>query len=191
LKIGDVLGIRGPFGNGFPYEEIMNKDILFIGGGIGLAPLRSLINHILYNRDKFKKITILHGARTPQFILYKDELTNWAKFKDVEVYTTVDRTDNQPWQGEVGLITIFFNKLKFNPKNTYAFVCGPLFMIQIVVEEYLLKLGFSEDNIFSTLERHMKCGVGHCGHCNVGPKYICIDGPVFTYRTMKILPKEF
>ncbi|MDI6703968.1 MAG: FAD/NAD(P)-binding protein [bacterium] len=191
MKVGDVVGIRGPFGNGFPFDEAKGKDILFVGGGIGMAPLRPLIKDMIDNRSDFGHIIILHGARTPRYIIFRDELKEWGKVEGVEVHMTVNRVDGEKWDGEIGLITRLFDKIEINPRNSVAFVCGPLFMIHIVVEDYLLKMGFQEEAIISTLERHMKCGVGHCGHCNVGPKYICIDGPVFTYREMKILPKEF
>ena len=185
---GDTVGIRGPFGNGFPYEEIKSKDILVIGGGIGLPPLRSLIDNILDEREKFKRIIILYGARTPQDMVYKDELEKWRHRKDMEYLDTVDVGDST-WKGNVGVVTILLPKVKIDSKATIAFTCGPPIMIKFVIQE-LLKMGFDEENIISTLERYMKCGVGKCGHCAIGHKYVCIDGPVFNYKQIKNLPEK-
>ncbi len=189
-KVGDKIGIRGPLGNGFPYEEIKGKDILFIGGGIGLPPLRSLIDNVLDEKERknFKRVIILYGARTPQDMVYKDTLEAWRKREDVEYLDTVDVKDNV-WSGNVGVVTTLFPKINFEPQKTVAFTCGPPIMIKFVIQE-LLRLGFAEENIISTLERYMKCGVGKCGHCAVGHKYICTDGPVFTYKEIKNLPEK-
>lgn len=187
-KVGDEIGIRGPMGNTFPLEEMYGKDILIIGGGIGLPPLRSLILPVLENRDKFRKFSILYGARTPDDRVYKNQLKEWTDSKNVEFIQTVDVANNG-WTGNVGVVTTLFEKISIDVKNTAAYTCGPPIMIKFVIQD-LLKMGLPEDMIISTLERYMKCGVGKCGHCAIGHKYICVDGPVFTYKEMKALPEE-
>jgi len=182
---GSEVGIRGPFGNGFPYEQVFGKNLLFVGGGIGLAPLRSLINNVLDNRDNFGRLTILYGSRTPGDLVFKDEFEVWQDQPDVTMLVTVDRGDEK-WTGNVGVVTTLFPKAQIESTNTVAFVCGPPVMIPFVIND-LLGLGFTEDSIISTLERHMKCGVGKCGHCCIGHKYVCVDGPVFSYREMKAM----
>jgi len=182
---GSEVGVRGPFGNGFPYEEVFAKDLLFVGGGIGLAPLRSLINNVLDNHDSFGKVTILYGARTPGDLVFRDEFEVWQAQPDTTMLVTVDRGDEK-WTGNVGVVTTLFPKVEIEIKSTVAFVCGPPVMIPFVIKD-LLELGFTEDTIISTLERHMKCGVGKCGHCCIGDKYVCVDGPVFSYRQMKAM----
>jgi len=188
LEIGNEVGIRGPFGNGFPYSEVKGKDILFVGGGIGLPPLRSLIYYIFDNRGDYKNITILYGARTPEDLVYKDDLTQWGKRTDIKLMVTVDAA-SKDWEGNVGVVTTLFEQIQLDVPNTVAFVCGPPIMIKFVIRD-LLKMGFLEENIISTLERYMKCGVGKCGHCAIGHKYVCIDGPVFNYRQIKNLKEE-
>jgi len=182
---GTEVGIRGPFGNGFPYEEVLGKELFFVGGGIGLAPLRSLINNVLDNRDSFGTVTILYGSRTPGDLVFRDEFKVWQYQPDVTTLITVDRGDEE-WTGNVGVVTTLFPKAGIKSENTVAFVCGPPVMIPFVIKD-LLNLGFTEDTIISTLERHMKCGVGKCGHCCIGHKYVCVDGPVFSYREMKAM----
>jgi NAD(P)H-flavin reductase len=189
LRKGQVIGLRGPFGNGFPLKEIRDADILFVGGGIGLAPLRSLINYILDKRKSFGRIIILYGAKNPEELVFKDELKRWEKRKDVKLLVTVDEEDGG-WKGNVGVVTTLFEKIKVNPKKTFAFVCGPPVMIPFVIEG-AKKMGLKDGRIFANLERYMKCGVGKCGHCNIGPKYTCLDGPVFSYKEIKGLSKEF
>ncbi|OGP52099.1 MAG: hypothetical protein A2Y79_12425 [Deltaproteobacteria bacterium RBG_13_43_22] len=188
LKIGEWVGIRGPFGNGFPFDEVKGKNILFIGGGIGLPPLRSLIEPMLDARSEFQDIQILYGARTPADLVYKDRLLEWEKMKDLRFMMTVDVGD-ATWVGEVGVVTTLFPKAEIKEENTVVFVCGPPIMIQFVIQE-LIHLGFSPGNIISTLERYMKCGIGKCGHCAIGHKYICLDGPVFSYQEMMKLPEK-
>ncbi len=186
--IGDEIGIRGPLGNGtFPVDEMTGKDILIIGGGIGLPPLRSLILPILDNRKKFGKFTILYGARTPGDRVYKNLLKKWSESPKVEFHETVDVADDG-WTGNVGVVTILLDEIEIDPNNTAAYTCGPPIMIKFVIQE-LLKRGLPEDMIISTLERYMKCGVGKCGHCAIGHKYICTDGPVFSYKEIKALPE--
>jgi sulfhydrogenase subunit gamma (sulfur reductase) len=188
LKAGDLIGIRGPFGNGFPFDEVKGKNILFIGGGIGLPPLRSLIEPMLESRPDFQDIQILYGARTPADLVYKDRLLEWAKMKDLRFIMTVDVGD-ATWTGDVGVVTTLFPKADLKIENTMAFVCGPPIMIKFVIQG-LIQQGLNPKNIISTLERYMKCGIGKCGHCAVGHKYICLDGPVFSYQEMLKLPEN-
>lgn len=185
LKPGDEVGIRGPYGNGFPADELKGFDLLFVAGGIGLAPLRSLINWVMDNRQDYGKVKILYGARTPGDIVFTRELTRWAGEPDTEVLYTVDRGDPQ-WQGNVGLVTQLLHRIELTPATYTAFICGPPVMIPFVIKD-LLALGFKEENIISTLENYMKCGIGKCGHCLLGGKYICMEGPVFRYNEMKEL----
>ncbi len=188
LKAGDRIGIRGPFGNGFPYDGVKGKNILFVGGGIGLPPLRSLIEPMLEARSDFKDIQILYGARTPADLVYKDRLVEWAKMKDLRFMMTVDVGD-PTWTGDVGVVTTLFPKADLKVDDSVAFVCGPPIMIQFVIKG-LIQLGVHPKNIISTLERYMKCGIGKCGHCAIGHKYICLDGPVFSYQEMLKLPEK-
>ena len=188
LKVGDEVGIRGPFGNSFPFNEVKGKDIVFVGGGIGLPPLRSLIHYMFDNRQDYKNITILYGARTPKDLVYKDELKEWEKKEDIKFLSTVDVGDDS-WKGNVGVVPVLFKKVQLDAPNTAAFVCGPPIMIKFVIQD-LLKMGFKEENIISTLERYMKCGVGKCGHCAIGHKYVCVDGPVFNFKQIKNLPEK-
>lgn len=187
LRQDDWIGIRGPYGNSFPFEEANGQDILIVAGGIGLPPLRSLIEAILHERDSFGAVTILYGARTPQDRVYKQELDRWRSRGDLLLLETVDVGDDS-WTGPVGVVTTLFKQITVNPSRTIAYTCGPPIMIKFVIQD-LLKMGFAEDRIVSTLERYMKCGVGKCGHCAIGPKYVCVDGPVFTYKQLKDLPE--
>ena len=187
-KKGDLVGIRGPYGKPFPYDEVAGKDILFIGGGIGLPPLRSLLDYVLDERKKFGKIFLLYGARTSADRVYKDALAIWKEREDLVFHETVDVAD-AAWKGNVGVVTTLFPKIKIEPDKTVAYTCGPPIMIKFVIQE-LLKMGFPEENIVTTLERHMKCGVGKCGHCAIGHKYVCVDGPVFNYKQIKNLPES-
>ncbi|MDZ7373424.1 MAG: FAD/NAD(P)-binding protein [candidate division KSB1 bacterium] len=182
-KVGDVIGVRGPLGNYFPFEEVFGYDILIVGGGIGLPPLRSLIEPMLDARDKFGRIIILYGARTPQDRVYKHLLSEWEKRTDIEFLQTVDVGDST-WTGHVGVVTTLFDKITVDPARTVAFTCGPPIMIKFVIQD-LLAMGFDPDHIISTLERYMKCGVGKCGHCAINHKYVCTDGPVFSFRQMQ------
>lgn len=176
---GDQIGVRGPFGRGFPFEKFRGKDILFAPGGLGLAPLRSLINQVIDERASFGRVIILYGARNPQELLFKDELDLWANRNDLEFHLTVDRAD-KTWQGHIGVITTLFRDISIYPRNTIAAVCGPPVMYRFVLMELLGK-GLSTGNIYLSLERHMKCGVGKCGHCQINDVYACQSGPVFPY----------
>jgi NAD(P)H-flavin reductase len=183
LVPGAALGVRGPFGHGFPVERMKGKDILFAAGGLGLAPLRSLINEVLDQRGFFGRVIILYGTKQPSEILFEDELRKWAKREDVEFHMTVDRGD-ETWTGNVGVITTLFPSIAVNPRNTVAATCGPPIMYRFVLMELLGK-GIPETQIYLSLERRMKCGVGKCGHCQINELYCCQDGPVFRYADIK------
>jgi len=178
LKKGGEIGIRGPYGNSFPIEELKGQDLLFVGGGIGLAPLRSVIKYVLDNRKSYGDIIILYGARTSEDIVFADELENWGRHPGVKLFTTIDKS--QPgWTGHVGVVTTLLDNVR-HATGYKAFVCGPSIMIHFTIKG-LLDLGWADVDIITTLERHMKCGVGKCGHCYIGTRYVCTDGPVFTY----------
>jgi NAD(P)H-flavin reductase len=188
LKAGDEVGVRAPLGNFFPYERMKGRDILFIGGGIGLAPLRTLILFMLDNRSQYGDITILYGARTPPDLCFKSDLEEWARREDVKLILTVDNP-YPGWVGRVGLVPNVLRELEPKAEGKVAITCGPPIMIKFTLKA-LLDLGFREEDIVTTLERRMKCGVGLCGRCNIGPKYVCKDGPVFSYAELKGLPFE-
>jgi len=183
LEKGDVLGVRGPFGQGFPIDRMKGKDVLLAAGGLGLAPLRSLINQVLDDRGFFGRVIVLYGTKQPSEILFKDELLAWAERDDVEFHMTVDRGDEN-WRGHVGVITTLFPLVTINPRNTVAATCGPPIMYRFVLMELLGK-GIPETQIYLSLERRMKCGVGKCGHCQINNLYCCQDGPVFRYADIK------
>ncbi|MBU1354975.1 MAG: FAD/NAD(P)-binding protein [Candidatus Edwardsbacteria bacterium] len=189
MKVGDEIGIKGPLGNSFLDKiDSKGKDVLVIGGGIGLPPLRSMIDHIFNHRSDYRDFTILYGARTPADRVYKYQLSEWEKKTDLKLIQTVDVADKE-WTGNVGVVTTLFPKLKLDIPNTVVYTCGPPIMIKFVIIE-LLKLGLPEKQIVSTLERYMKCGVGKCGHCCIGNKYVCTEGPVFNYTEIKGLAEE-
>jgi NAD(P)H-flavin reductase len=180
---GEEVGLRGPLGNGFDLQTAYGKDLVFIGGGIGLPPLRGLIWNVLDERGRFGNVTILYGARTPTDLVYKDELKDWEQRPDVEFHVTVDQGE-PGWVGNVGMVPTLFDKANLRPETSIAFVCGPPIMIRFVIQDLLMR-GFAEDSIVSTLERMMQCGVGKCNHCAIGHRYVCRDGPVFTYHQIK------
>ena len=188
LNVGDKVGIRGPFGNGFPFEEIKGKNIVYVAGGIGLIPLRSSIVHVLQHKQEFGRVIVLHGARTPDDLMYKENLKEWQAFPGFETYITVD-VGMPGWSGEVGFVHTLFDKVNLPIENTVAFVCGPPVMFNTVIGE-LMKRGLRDDCIISTLERHMKCGIGKCQHCAIGRTLVCTDGPVYTYRQIKTLGEQ-
>jgi sulfite reductase subunit B len=183
LEPGAVVGVRGPFGHGFPIDKMRGKDILFAAGGLGLPPLRSLINEVLDQRGSFGRVIILYGTKQPSEILFRDEIVEWSEREDVEFHMTVDRGD-EDWQGNVGVITTLFPKVTINPRNTVAATVGPPIMYRFVLMELLGK-GIPETQIYLSLERRMKCGVGKCGHCQINDLYCCQDGPVFRYADVK------
>ena len=180
LGVGDAVGLRGAFGNGFDMNSVAGKDLLFVAGGLGLAPCRSFILAALNDRKKFGKVTILYGARTPKDLLFADDLKVWASRKDVQFMLTVDRGD-ESWKGNTGVITTLFRKMdRLNPSNTAAFLIGPPIMFKFAVLE-VLAMGLRKNNILCSLERRMKCGLGKCGHCQIRNVYVCQEGPIFTY----------
>jgi len=192
LKPGDRFGVRGPYGNGFPMEDYYGKNLVFVAGGIGLIPLRSCIVYALKHRDKYDRIQVFYGSKTPGELMYLPNLREWATFAGVECRLTVDRKPpTEEWEGNVGVVGSLFKIPGTNipVDNTVAFVCGPPIMFRFVIRD-LLALGFQGQNIVSTLERYMKCGVGKCGHCCIGVAYVCTEGPVFTYEQIKKLGED-
>lgn len=183
LRPGDEIGIRGPFGRGFPIRVLEGNDILFVAGGIGIVPLRSLINYVIDNRRDFGKVSILFGCKSPADILFADEIDEWGRRLDLEFECTVD-TGNEEWDGNVGLITALIPGLNMTPSKTFSIVCGPPVMYKYVLNELILKK-IPARQIFLSLENHMKCGLGKCGHCQINDYYCCKDGPVFSYDEIK------
>ncbi|MBI5886107.1 MAG: FAD/NAD(P)-binding protein [Deltaproteobacteria bacterium] len=185
LSIGDTMGFRGPYGNSFPLDEWKGKDIVFIAGGIGLPPVRSVIWNCLDRREDFGRITIVYGARTVADLVYKNELAHWEDRTDVRVIQAVDPGGQTPdWKGKVGFVPMVLEEAAPSAKNAVAVTCGPPIMIKYVIAA-LGKLGFTDESIYTTLENKMKCGVGKCGRCNVGDVYICKEGPVYTAAEVK------
>ncbi len=187
LEEGARVGIRGPFGNGFPVEDMEGSDILFVAGGLGLAPLRSLIRHVIERRNRFGQITILYGTRSPEERLFREELDEYEKDDSIRFLETVDVADEN-WTGRVGVITKLIKGLEFQTRNTVAAICGPPVMYRFVILE-LLARGFYEGGIYMSLERRMCCGMGKCGQCQINGVYVCKDGPVFRYLDAKRLPE--
>lgn len=187
-EAGDILGVRGPYGNGFDVDAWKGKNLVFIGGGIGQAPLRSLIRYALDNKEKYGKLDVIYGARTTNDLCYKKEFDELEKRKDVNFHLSID-VEEEGWKKFVGFVPDNLLKVKPSPKNTIAITCGPPIMIKFVIQN-LLKLGFSEEQIFTTLEMRMKCGIGKCGRCNIGNLYVCKDGPVFSYKQLKNIKGE-
>jgi NAD(P)H-flavin reductase len=188
LKTNDLVGVRGPYGNGFPIEELAGNDLLFAAGGLGMAPLRSLVWYALDNREKFHNVVLMYGAKTPGEMLFREELVSLVDRTDMTCLLTVDADPTGTWKNRVGLLPKLFDHATLDPPRTYAAVCGPPVVYKHILER-LLKLGFSKDRILMSLERRMKCGVGKCGHCSVGYKYTCLDGPIFTYWDAINLPE--
>lgn len=189
--IGDLIGFRGPFGNSFPIENMFGKNLIFVGGGIGLAPLRSLIWNCLDLRERFKDITILYGARSVSDLCYKNELKQWEERADVKFIKTVDPGgETADWNGKIGFVPTILKEVSPSPENAVAITCGPPIMIKFVLQA-LEQMGFKAEQVVTTLENRMKCGLGKCGRCNIGSTYVCIDGPVFTAEQLKALPEDF
>ena len=188
IEEGQEIGIRGPYGNGFPLEYLKGKDIVFIAGGIGLAPVRSVIMHCLKNRADYGKLTIIYGARSVEDLCFKDDLfNNWPKEENTQVYVTIDRPQDG-WEGHVGFVPDYIKEIVPNPQ--IAIICGPPVMIKFSLPA-LTGLGFQSDDVITTLELRMKCGIGKCGRCNIGHKYVCLDGPVFTLTQLNEMPNEY
>jgi len=185
LRAGSTVGVRGPFGTVWPMAGARGRDVVLVTGGIGLAPLRPVIYHLLAHRAQYGRITILYGARGTQDMLFKKELERWRSRLDVEVQVTVDRASSD-WHGQVGVVTQLVRRAGFDPPDTFAMVCGPEIMIRFAVRE-LLHRRVPADQVFVSLERNMKCAVGFCGHCQLGPIFVCRDGPVFAYPQVESL----
>lgn len=190
LKVGDEIMVRGPYGNSFPVDtELKGKDLLFVAGGIGLAPLRSVINYVLDNRDDYGKVDILYGSRSADDLVQLKEIQEvWMKAKDTNVYLTIDR-EQEGWDGHVGFVPSYLKELELSCDKT-VLVCGPPIMIKFVLAA-LTEMGYSKTQAYTTLELRMKCGVGKCGRCNIGSKYVCKDGPVFRCDEVDELPNEY
>ena len=183
VRPGASLGVRGPFGAPWPVAEMAGQDVVIVAGGLGLAPLRPAIYHFLSHRRDYGNFELIYGARTPADLLYRRELERWRGRFDLRVHVSVD-TAAADWQGSVGVVTTVIPRARFDPANTTALVCGPQLMMRYTVME-LLSRGLAPSQIFVSMERHMKCGLGLCGHCQWGPFFVCKDGPVFRYDTVK------
>ena len=192
MKEGDIIGIRGPLGNSYPWDRMEGKNIVIIGGGFAFTTLRSSIVFMIdpKNRSRFNNIQVVYGARNPGMLLYRDELMAWEKRDDIEMHITVDGTDDPDWKYNVGFVPSVTEEKITSADNAIAIVCGPPIMIKFT-QPVLEKLGFSPENIILSLEMRMKCGIGMCGRCNIGDKYVCKDGPVFSQAEMKRLPPEY
>ena len=191
LNVGDTMGFRGPYGNSFPLDQMKGKSVVFIAGGIGLAPVRCVIWNTLDLRSEFKDVTIIYGARSVADLVYKRELEEWSKRTDLKLWQTVDPGGETPdWKGQIGFVPNIVEKAAPSAKDAFAVVCGPPIMIKFTLP-VLRKLGFPDERIYTTLENRMKCGIGKCGRCNIGPVYVCKDGPVFTAAQIAALPQEF
>ena len=190
LKPGETVGIRGPFGNGFPISELLERDLLFVAGGIGLCPLRSMIQYAVDERAQFGKIILLYGCRQPAEQLFRGELNEWKKRQDIQILESVDHCPvDVAWEGSVGVITTLFPQMEINPGKTTALIVGPPVMYRYVVAE-CLKKGIAKERILLSLERRMKCGMGFCGHCQINNVYVCLDGPVFSYAQLSKLKER-
>ena len=190
MDVGQQITIRGPYGNGFPVEgDLKGKDLIFIAGGIGLAPLRSVINYVRANRDNYGTVDVVYGARSAEDLVDIDEIQNeWTKTPGVNVHLTIDRAQ-EGWDGHVAFVPAFVTELGFDPNKT-VLVCGPPVMIKFTLKA-LMEQGFKRNNVYTTMELRMKCGVGKCGRCNIGDKYVCKDGPVFRFDQLDELPNEY
>jgi NAD(P)H-flavin reductase len=189
-RAGDTIGLRGPYGTAWPLDAARGKDLLLVAGGIGLAPLRPVIYHVLRHREDFVRLLVVYGARSTRDLLYRKELASWGRLPDTQVMSTVDY-GGQSWRGHVGVVTTLFRHLRLHPDRTVAFVCGPEIMMRYAVRELQHARGVPQHNIWLSMERNMKCAVGFCGHCQYGPHFICKDGPVFSYsRIASLLGKD-
>ena len=193
MKPGDIIGIRGPLGNSYPWDILKGKNVVIIGGGFAFTTLRSSIVYMLdpVNRPNFKEIHVIYGARSPGMLLYRDELSAWESRDDINMHITVDGTDDPNWKYNVGFVpTVTEQKAPQGNDDTYAIICGPPIMIKFT-QPVLDKLGYCHDNIIMSLEMRMKCGIGICGRCNIGKEFVCKDGPVFTLAQLDMMPKEY
>lgn len=182
VAVGDVVGVRGPFGTAWPMERAEGRDLIIMTGGIGLAPLRPAILHTLEHRDRYNNVTLLYGARSPNDLLFAEQLQQWRGRFDLEVLITVDHAD-RTWRGPVGVVTSLIGRASFDPETAVAMVCGPEIMMRFTIQE-LERAGMTEDRLFVSMERNMKCGIGLCGHCQLGKFFVCKDGPVLSCAAM-------
>jgi NAD(P)H-flavin reductase len=187
LKPGEILGLRGPFGRGYPVDRFFGKEVLIVGGGCGLAPIRSLLFTLIELKEKLKKVVLLYGSKTPSDCIYKPLFARLNKIEKFEAYRSADKPDGSDWDEEIGLVTNLLNTPKVNIKNAIAVVCGPPIMMKFATIK-LLELGFADEDIFLSMEKNMSCGLGKCGHCMMGEFFVCKDGPVFTYAEIKHNP---
>lgn len=192
MSVGEVLGVRGPLGNWYPWEILEAKNVVIVGGGFAFTTLRSSIVYMLHpeNRPRFGDITVVYGARSPGLLLYKDELAEWERRSDIAMHITVDSTNDPDWKYNVGFVPAVTKQKAPSSENAYAIVCGPPIMIKFTLP-VLTDLGFPPDRIITSLEMRMKCGIGMCGRCNIGTEYVCKDGPVFTLEKLSRLPNEY
>ncbi len=192
MKEGDIMGIRGPLGNSYPWDEMEGKNVVIIGGGFAFTTLRSSIVYMLHpdNRPKFKDIIVVYGARSPGMLLYKEELAQWEQRDDIQMHITVDATDDPNWKYNIGFVPTITEQKITSSDNAIAIVCGPPVMIKFT-QPVLEKLGFPPERIILSLENRMKCAIGMCGRCNIGDKFVCKDGPVFSLAQLKELPPEY
>lgn len=192
MKPGDIIGVRGPLGNWYPWDKLEGSNVVIIGGGFAFTTLRSSIVYMLdpSNREKFGKITVIYGARNPGMLLYKEELFAWEQRDDIEMHLTVDATNDPNWKYNIGFVPAVTKEKAPSSENAYAIVCGPPIMIKFTLP-VLRELGFAPDRIITSLEMRMKCGIGMCGRCNIGTEYVCKDGPVFTFEQLSQLPNEY
>jgi len=188
-KVGDRVGVRGPFGAGWPIEAVRGRDLVVVAGGIGLAPLRPVIYEVLNHRQEYGRLVLLYGARGPSDVLYRKELTAWSRHHETQVLTTVDY-GGLSWRGHVGVVTTLFRYARLQPARSLAMVCGPEIMMRFVTHE-LETQGLKREDIYVSMERNMKCAVGFCGHCQYGPHFICKDGPVFRYDRIQPLLEKY
>ena len=191
MSEGETMGIRGPLGNWYPWDQMEGRNVVIVGGGFAFTTLRSSIVYMLHpdNRPKFKNITVVYGARTPGMLLYKDELAEWEKRDDIDMHITVDGTDDPDWKYNVGYVPSITEEKITSAEDAIAIVCGPPIVIKLM-QPVLDKLNFPHDKIILSLEKRMKCGIGLCGRCNLGDKFVCKDGPVFSMAELSELPPE-
>ena len=188
VKPGDVLGIRGPYGKPWPLEKAAGNDLILIAGGMGLAPLRPVIHYVARHRDLYGSVDLLYGARTPDDMIYTYEFESWRNIPNMRLYLTVDYVpQNVKWEHDVGVVTELLRYVKPRMRYTTVFVCGPEVMMKFTAQ-LLLRMGFYPSEVYLSLERRMKCGIGKCGHCQIGYKYVCKDGPVFNLEEIGLLP---
>ena len=187
MQPGETVGIRGPYGNGYPVKKFYEKEVLILGGGVGMAPLRSFLLTLLKEQDKFRRIILCYGSKTPEDVVYKELFPEWKKEKKLEILRSVDRA-SQGWKETEGLVTVLLDKVKVDLKNSVAVVCGPPVMMKFGTFK-LIEIGFKPGQIYLSMERNMSCGLGKCGHCGLGKFYCCQDGPVFTYDTIQNIPE--